>query len=55
MECLENGKYYKVNSLKPNHAKTQVCAFHLSKHLALRKLNVPWEGQNWNTLKKQDT
>jgi len=39
-------KYYKENSLKPNPAKTHVCAFHLNTHLAHKKLNVSWEGQN---------
>lgn len=39
------GKYYKENSLKPNPAKTQVCAFHLNTHKARKKLNVSWEGQ----------
>nr|CAH7724201.1 unnamed protein product [Callosobruchus chinensis] len=39
------GKYYKENSLKPNPAKAQVCAFHLNTQKAHKKLKISWEGQ----------
>lgn len=36
--------YYRNNQLKPNPAKTQVCAFHLKNKQARRKLQVEWKG-----------
>lgn len=38
-------EYYRVNNLRPNPAKTQVCAFHLRNREAYRKLTVLWEDQ----------
>jgi len=35
------GDYYDSNHLKPNHSKTQVCAFHLRNRLANQKL-ISW-------------
>lgn len=36
--------YYEKNHLKPNPAKTQVCAFHLRNKDANKKLKVIWNG-----------
>ncbi|KAI5747569.1 hypothetical protein M8J77_016091 [Diaphorina citri] len=37
--------YYKMNHLKPNPGKTQVCSFHLRNREADRKLNIEWCGE----------
>ncbi|XP_063620938.1 uncharacterized protein LOC134793329 [Cydia splendana] len=47
--CLAEGleslsAYYRENQLRPNPAKTQVCAFHLKNRQATRQLNLLWEG-----------
>ena len=36
--------YYKVNNLRANPSKTQVCSFHLRNQEANRKLNISWLG-----------
>ena len=36
--------YYSRNLLKPNTAKTQICCFHLRNRDAKQKLNVTWNG-----------
>ena len=36
--------YYKVNHLRANPSKTQVCAFHLRNREAKRQLQVTWSG-----------
>jgi len=38
------GNYYKVNHLKSNPTKTNICAFHLRNKYANRKSVVKWEG-----------
>ena len=38
-------EYYKINNLKANPSKTQVCAFHLKNRYANKKLNIIWDGQ----------
>ena len=38
-------EYYKINNLKANPSKTQVCAFHLNNRHANKKLNNIWDGQ----------
>lgn len=40
----ELGTYYEKNQLKPNPAKTQICAFHLRHAQASQKLKVLWKG-----------
>ena len=37
--------YYKINNLRANPSKTQVCVFHLKNRYANRKLNNPWNGE----------
>lgn len=44
MTLNELSQYYDANHLKPNPAKTQVCAFHLNNREAGRELNVRWRG-----------
>ena len=34
--------YCTINYLKPNPAKTQVCAFHLKNQFACQQLNIKW-------------
>lgn len=36
------GEYYAANGLKPNPAKTEVCAYHLRNKDAKRELNITW-------------
>lgn len=36
--------YYRNNQLRPNPAKTQLCAFHLKHRQARRELNITWRG-----------
>ena len=38
-------EYYKINDLKANLSKIQVCAFHLKNMYANKKLNIPWNGE----------
>ena len=41
--------YYKVNQLRANSPKIQVCAFHPRKRDAKRELNVTWNGTRLTT------
>ena len=38
-------EFYKINNLRANPSKTQLCVFHLKNRHANKKLNIIWDGQ----------